>query len=127
MHTTGIIQSLQAFFYVHVYRLQYIWRIPLAFLLPLLIPFCSLSNPLLLTWNPPRCDRICPPRSQVACKLTPLSQPFPQSLPPQIPRTQTTQRLTETTLRRIRCLLSGTCIYTHLHMIYVLPFQYMYI
>jgi hypothetical protein len=31
-----------------------------------LIPFCSPS----LTWNPPCCDRIRPPRSQVACKLT---------------------------------------------------------
>ncbi len=39
----------------------------------------------------------------------PLSQPFPQSLPPlQIPRIQVTQRLTKMTLRRIRRLLSGT-------------------
>jgi hypothetical protein len=27
--------------YVHEYRLQYTWRIPLAFYLPLLIPLCS--------------------------------------------------------------------------------------
>ncbi len=27
---------------------------------------------LLLTWNPPSCDRNRPPQSQVACKLTPL-------------------------------------------------------
>jgi hypothetical protein len=38
----------------------------------------------------------------------PLSQPSPQSLPLQIPRTQVTQRLTKTTLRRIWRLLSGT-------------------
>jgi hypothetical protein len=46
---------------------------PLLFLLPLLIPLCLPLlplHPLLLTWNPPSCDRISPPRSQVACKLT---------------------------------------------------------
>jgi hypothetical protein len=71
-------------------------------------PLFPFSNPSLLTWNPPCCDRIRPPRSQVACKLTsPLSTHSP--LPPlQIPRTQVTKRLTKMTLR-IRHLLSGTC------------------
>ncbi len=45
------------------------------FFLPLLIPpFAPLFNPSLLTWNPPCCDRIRPPRSQVVRKLT---SPFP--------------------------------------------------
>jgi hypothetical protein len=42
-----------------------------------LLPFALLCSPLLpflLTWNPPCCDRIYPPRSQVARKLT---SPFP--------------------------------------------------
>jgi hypothetical protein len=39
------------------------------FTLPLLV---SSLYPLLLTWNPPSCDRNRPPQSQVACKLTPL-------------------------------------------------------
>ncbi len=48
--------------------------------IPLLFAFPSLHSPLLpirlpsLTWNPPCCDRIRPPRSQVACKLI---SPFP--------------------------------------------------
>ncbi len=33
-------------------------------------PLCSPFYPPLLTWNPPCCDRIRPPRSQVARKLT---------------------------------------------------------
>ncbi len=60
--------------YVHEYRLQYAWHNPLAFLSPpddsLLLPFSFPS----LTWNPPCCDRIRPPRSQVARKL---NSPFP--------------------------------------------------
>jgi hypothetical protein len=53
---------------------------------------CSPFNPLLLTWNPPSCDRIRPPRSQVACKLTSLAptlspNPPPSKFPePQLPR-----------------------------------------
>ncbi len=64
---------------------------PLLFVSPCWFPFVPLSNPLLLPWNPPSCDRIRPPRSQVACKLTspvptlspnpPLSK-FPE---PQLP------------------------------------------
>ncbi len=41
-------------------------------------PFAPLSNPLYLLGNPPSCDRIRPPRSQVACKLT---SPFPTLSP----------------------------------------------
>ncbi len=50
-----------------------------------LFPFVSLSDPLLLTWNPPSCDRIRPPLSQVACKLTSPDPPVPQTLPLQFP------------------------------------------
>ena len=35
IYTTGIIQSLQAFIYIHEHRLQCSWRIPLALLTPL--------------------------------------------------------------------------------------------
>ncbi len=70
----------------------------------LLLPLLPLF-PFLLTWNPPSCDRIRPPRSQVACKLT---SPAP-TLPFQIPGTPITPRLTKTTSRWIRRLSSGTC------------------
>jgi hypothetical protein len=60
--------------YVHGYVTAHCKVIPLLFALPflhlLLLPIC----PSLLTWNPPCCDRICPPRSQVARKLI---VPFP--------------------------------------------------
>jgi hypothetical protein len=94
--------------YVHEYRLQYTWRNPLAFLSPLanslLLPSLTL---LYLLGNPPSCDRIRPPWSQVACKLTSPSQPFLHPYPLQIPRTQVIKRLTMTT-SRLRRLLSGT-------------------
>jgi hypothetical protein len=62
---------------------------------PLLLPF---PIPPLLTWNPPSCDRIRPPRSQVACKLTsPFTTLFLIPPPLQIPGTQVIQRLTKTT------------------------------
>ncbi len=67
--------------YVHEYRLQHTWRNPLAFYLSLLNPFCSPFESPLLTWNPPSCDRIRPPWSQVACKLTSPFSTLPQSLP----------------------------------------------
>jgi hypothetical protein len=57
---------------------NYTWRIPLAFISPCQFPFSTPLYPLLLTWNPPSCDRNRPPRSQVA----PLSK-FPE---PQLPR-----------------------------------------
>ncbi len=60
-------------------------------IIPLAIfsPFAPLFSPSQLTWNPPCCDRICPPRSQVARKLTsPFSSPgsytpLPKILTPQ--------------------------------------------
>ncbi len=80
----------------------------LPLLIPLCLPLCSLLDSPLLTWNPPSCDRIRPPRSQVACKLT---SPDPTLSPPspfQIPRTPDTPRLTKTTSGTTRHLLSGT-------------------
>ncbi len=58
---------------------SYTWRIPLAFVSPSSFHL----SPFLLTWNPPSCDRIRPPRSQVACKLTPLVPTlYPNPSPP---------------------------------------------
>jgi hypothetical protein len=62
---------------MYIFRLQHIWRDPLAFCFPLLTSLCSPFYSPLLTWNPPYCDRIRPPWSQVARKLI---SPFP-SLP----------------------------------------------
>jgi hypothetical protein len=64
----------QSFRHIHTIimytiSLRIYWRFPLALYLPLLIPFCSLSRFPLLSWNPPCCDRIRPPWSQVARKL----------------------------------------------------------
>jgi hypothetical protein len=53
MHIYNLYHSIvTGIHYVHEYRLQYTWRIPLAFYLPLLIPFAPLSDPSLLTWKP---------------------------------------------------------------------------
>ncbi len=106
-HTTGIIQTSQAFcIYMDTLGLQLYMAHSPCFCLPLQVSLCL---PFLLTWNPPSCDRIRPPRSQVACKLTPpLSQTFTRTLPFQIPRTPTAQCLTTTTSGTIRRLLSGT-------------------
>jgi hypothetical protein len=89
---------------------NYTRRIPLAFISPCQFPLSSPFVPLLLTWNPPSCDRNRPPRSQVACKLTPLDPPLTQTLPFQIPRTPIAQRLTKTTSGIFRLLLSGTLL-----------------
>ncbi len=64
---------------------NYTLRIPL--------PLSPLANspfyPLLLTWNPPSCDRNRPPRSQVACKLTlPCPTPHPNPPPSKFPEPQ---------------------------------------
>ncbi len=80
-------------------------------LVPLCLPFVSPSTYL----APSSCDRNRPPRSQVACKLTPFAPPFTQPTPSlQTPRTPTAQRLTKTTSGIFRLLLSGTCMYPHL-------------
>jgi hypothetical protein len=93
--------------YIHEHNLYVHSAFPLLYYLPLLIPFAPLSNPPSLTWNPPCCDRIRPPRSQVACKLTSPFSTLSPTLPPPISQNPGYQRLTETTLR-IRHLLSGT-------------------
>jgi hypothetical protein len=72
--------------YVHEYRLQYTWCNPLAFFSLCWIPFAPPSNPLYLLGNPPSCDRIRPPWSQVACKLTsPFSTLSPIPPPSKFP------------------------------------------
>ncbi len=81
--------------------------IPLLFISPCWFPFAPLSDPLYLLGNPPSCDRICPPWSQVACKLTSPFSALSRPSPLQIPRTQVTKRLTMTT-SRTWLLLSGT-------------------
>ncbi len=68
---------------------------------------------LYLLGNPPRCDRIRPPWSQVACKLTSLFSTLPNPSPLQIPRTPDIKRLTMTT-SRTWLLLSGTDCVTRL-------------
>jgi hypothetical protein len=62
---------------------------------PLLIPLAPLapfSDTPLLTWN------LRPPRSQVACKLTPLSHPFPKPSPSKFPE----PRLPSALLRQLQ-------------------------
>jgi hypothetical protein len=87
------------------------------FLLPLLIPFCPLSLFPLLTWNPPSCDRIRPPRSQVTRKLTSPFSTVSHSLPTPNSQYPVNKRLTMKT-SRIRLLLSGT-VYSVLRLIAV--------
>jgi hypothetical protein len=73
--------------------------IPLAPLVPLaplfpLVSLVPLVRPSSLTWNPPCCDRIRPPRSRVARKLTPCFPhlphvaPYPISRPPGVSQIQ---------------------------------------
>jgi hypothetical protein len=101
MYTTGIIQTSQAF---HIYtdkgnnlQCTIIHGASPCFYLPLLTLLCSPFNPFLLTWNPPSCDRIRPPRSQVACELTSPVPPFSPTPPPsKFPEPQ----LPSTSLRR---------------------------
>jgi hypothetical protein len=94
------------------------WCTPLLlfpFVDPLLpFPFVPLSGPLLLTWNPPSCDRICPPQFRVACKLTSLDPNLPPPSPFRLPQTPNTPRLATTTLGLSRRLLSGTSISTNM-------------
>ncbi len=56
--------------------------IPLLFFSPCWIPFAPPSNPLHLLGNPPSCDRIRSPWSQVACKLTSLFSTLSPIPPP---------------------------------------------
>ncbi len=83
----------QSFRYLHTI-IMYTFRLTIhaalspCFLSPCWFPFAPLSYSLLLTWNPPCCDRIHPPWSQVACKLTSPSLVLPTPSPFQIPSTQ---------------------------------------
>ncbi len=69
-------------------------------LLSLLIPFTYLETLLAVTGS-------IHPGLRLLVNWPPLSQPFPNPFPLQIPRTQVTKRLTMTT-SRIRLLLSRT-------------------
>ncbi len=67
--------------------------VPLAFPLPLLATLCLPFVSPFTYLAPSSCDRDRPPRSQVACKLTPFAPPFTQlSHPFQIPKTPTVRR-----------------------------------
>jgi hypothetical protein len=61
---------------------MYMAQFPL--LATLCLPFVSPSTYL----APSSCDRNRPPRSQVACKLTPFAPPFTQLSPPPLPNPQ---------------------------------------
>ncbi len=79
------------------------------FVSPLLVPLCLPFVSPFTYLAPSSCDRNRPPRSQVACKLTPFAPPFTLPTPTlQIPRIPTAQRLTKTTSGIFRLLLSGT-------------------
>ncbi len=107
--TTNVIQTFQPFFIYTNTDYNIHGAFPLLFASPCRFPFAPLSISLLLTWNPPSCDRIRPPRSQVDCKLTsPVPTLFPNPPPSKFPEPQFTQRLTKTTSGIIRRLLSGT-------------------
>jgi hypothetical protein len=59
------------------------------FFSPCRSPFVPPSGPSSLTWNSPSCDRIRPPRSQVACKLTsPVPTLYPNPPPSKFPEPQ---------------------------------------
>ncbi len=118
MYITGITHSSQAFRYITYMDTNYNVQLYMAhspcFYLPLLTPLCFPLCPLfestLLTWNPPSCDRIRPPQSQVACKLTPLDPTLLPTLPSPNSPNPNTPRLTKTTSGITRHLLSGTII-----------------
>ncbi len=60
--------------------------LPLLFISPCWIPFAPPSDPLYLLGNPPSCNRIRPPWSQVACTLTsPFSTLSPIPPPSKFP------------------------------------------
>ncbi len=102
---------------------MYTTLFPLALLSPLascflLFPFCPIC-PLLLTWNPPCCDRICPPYPQVARKLT-LPFPSPGSYTPHskipIPRSFPTPNICTCTFIRTTMRTQLTRSSTVLHL-----------
>jgi hypothetical protein len=116
MHICNWYHSITTGIHLHIYtNINYNVHgaFPLLYCIPLLIPLAPLSNPLSLTWNTPCYDRIRPPRSQVACKLTSPFSTLSPTLPPPNSQNPGYQRLTKTTLR-IRHLLSGTVSTLHI-------------
>ncbi len=90
--------------------------------LPLLV---SPLYPLLLTWNPPSCDRNRSPQSQVACKLTPL---VPHLAPvPSPPEFQPLLGFPEPNMHLIRATLQTQPSYSRTICMYVCMYVCMYI
>jgi hypothetical protein len=90
--------EVQSFCYIHGTITYVHGAFPLAFCSPLLVPFFTYLAPS-------SCDRNCPPRSQVACKLTPFAHPSPNPpLPSKFPEPQPPSA----SLRRPR-EYSGSC------------------
>jgi hypothetical protein len=65
--------------------------VPLLFLSPCRTPFIPFLCPLYLLGDPPSCDRIRPPWSQVTRELTSPSSTLPTPSPLKIPSTQANQ------------------------------------
>ncbi len=84
LYTTGIFHQFNhSDIYTNTsYNIQLYMAYSPCFNLPLPISLSSPLYPLLLTWNPPSCDRNRPPRSQVACKLTLPCPTLHPTLPP---------------------------------------------
>ncbi len=115
-HSWGYYLHLTTGIYLHIYKSQYIWRSPLAFLLPLLIPSCPLSLSPLLTWKPSLLWQ--DPSTLVSGYLQtdlPFLNPFPFPPHSKFPVPRLNMRLTTTT-SRIRLLLSGTLIIVYMRM-----------
>jgi hypothetical protein len=85
-------------------------------------PLAPLFSPLQLTWNPPCCDRIRPPRSQVACKLTPLF-PSPGSYIP-LPKIPTPPGFSRSKYTFIRTTLRTQPIKLAYSLNTVIPFSH---
>jgi hypothetical protein len=79
MYTMGnAIQNVQSFHCTYDTVTYIHGAIPLVFLSPCWSPFCSPFVSPSTYLAPSSCDRNRPPRSQVACKLTPFAPPFTQ-------------------------------------------------
>ncbi len=80
----------------------------LSLLAPLCLPFVPFLTPFHLLGTLLAVTESVHLGLRLLVNWPPLSQPFPNPSPLQIPRTPITQRLTKTTSGRIRRLLSGT-------------------
>jgi hypothetical protein len=111
---------------IYIFRLRYLWRCPFAFCFPLLISLCSPFRSLLLTWNPPCCDRIRPTWSQVARKLIssfpslPIPSPFRNPDPLGFSRvkcasTKTTSQHWLTSPEHIYCIYKYIYIFVYVY------------